>query len=345
MDFYISKFKEPIDAINKINELFDIELSKLDDTFVIVFDMNFVRPFPLCYIAHGIKEFFAIVKRRRPDITFKVRYNSSQSGFSYASNMGFFKFISKFIDLGRPPGELSGSQNYLPIKLESFSEKKRIKGIFLEDGAVAELTAKELSNVLVHDNNELKNLYNYLLRELIRNIPEHSNSDIVGYAAQYWPSWRLSEICVFDEGRGIFNSLKSNSIHAEYIESDQDALEYALAPGISECFAPGGENLDKSEWANSGYGLYFISEICKQLKGSLLITSGASYIYQKPNGQRLYGDAYFKGTIVRISLPSTVEFNVEQMLNDIRRNAEKIAKSMDNTYHSASMSSSMVKVK
>lgn len=345
MDFYISKFQEPIDAINKINELFDIELSKLDDTFVFVFDMNFVKPFPLCYIAHGIKEFLAIARRRRPDITFQVRYTSGQSGFSYASNMGFFKFISEFIDLGRRPGALPGNQNYLPIKLESFREKKRTKGIFLEDGAVAELTAEELSSVLVHDNNELKNLYNYLLRELIRNIPEHSNSDIVGYAAQYWPSSSLSEICVFDEGCGIYSSLKSNSIHAEYIESNQDALEYALAPGISECFAPGGVNPDKSEWANSGYGLYFISEICKQLKGSLLIISGTSYIYQKSNGQRLYGDAYFKGTIVRISLSSTVEFNVDQMLNDIHRNAESIAKSMDNTYHSASMSSRMVKVK
>ena len=70
------------------------------------------------------KGVFAIVRRRRPDITFKARYYPSQSGFSYASNMGFFKFISEFIDLGRLPGELSGSQNYLPIKLEALARKK-----------------------------------------------------------------------------------------------------------------------------------------------------------------------------------------------------------------------------
>ena len=345
MYFYISKFGDPIEAIHQINELFNIELSKLDDTFIIEFDMKFVKPFPLCYIAHGIKEFIAMIRKRKPDITFLVRYRPDQNGFSYASNMGFFKFISEFLDLGKLPGELLGSQNYLPIKLESFIGKKKEKGIFLADGEVAEITAEELSTVLVHDNEELKYLYNYVLRELIRNIPEHSNSDIVGYAAQYWPRLKLSEICVFDEGCGIYDSLISNSIHAEYIESNINALEYALAPGISERFAPGERNRDRSEWANSGYGLFFISEICRLLKGSLLIISGENYMYQKTNGKRVYGEAYYKGTIVRISLPSIEAFNVEAMLNSIRKNAENIAKSSGNTYHNASMSSSMVKVK
>lgn len=127
MYFYISKFGDPIEAIHQINELFNIELSKLDDTFIIEFDMKFVKPFPLCYIAHGIKEFIAMIRKRKPDITFLVRYRPDQNGFSYASNMGFFKFISEFLDLGKLPGELLGSQNYLPIKLESFIGKKKKK--------------------------------------------------------------------------------------------------------------------------------------------------------------------------------------------------------------------------
>ncbi|WP_295996794.1 hypothetical protein [uncultured Veillonella sp.] len=322
-----------------------MEISELDDTFIIEFDMKFVKPFPLCYIAHGIKEFIAMTRKRKPDITFQVRYKPGQNGFSYASNMGFFKFISKFLDLGKMPGELLGSQNYLPIKLENFITKKKEKGIFLADGEVAEIIAEELSTVLIHDNEDLKYLYNYVLRELIRNIPEHSNCDMVGYAAQYWPRLKLSEICVFDEGCGIYDSLKSNSIHTEYIEANINALEYALAPGISERFAPGEKNHDRSEWANSGYGLYFISEICRILKGSLLIVSGENYIYQKANGKRMYGEAYYKGTIVRISLPSIEAFNVDSMLYHIREEAEIIAKSFDNTYHNASKSSSIVKVK
>ena len=76
-----------------------------------------------------------------------------------------------------------------------------------------------------------------------------------------------------------------------------------------------------------------------------MIVSGENYIYQKTNGKRVYGEAYYRGTIVRISLPSIEAFNVETMLKDIRKTAEIIAKSSGNAYHNASMSSSMVKVK
>ena len=76
-----------------------------------------------------------------------------------------------------------------------------------------------------------------------------------------------------------------------------------------------------------------------------MIISRGNYIYPKTHGKRVYGEAYSKGTIVRISLPSIKAFNVDSMLKDIRKNAENIAKSSGNTYHNASMSSRMVKVK
>lgn len=82
---------------------------------------------------------------------------------------------------------------------------------------------------------------------------------------------KLQEIAIVDEGIGVKKSLQKNSIHRAYATDDESALSYAIKAGISQAVLdPRRGNRSNDEWANSGYGLYMVSEICKELGGNLL---------------------------------------------------------------------------
>ncbi len=114
----------------------------------------------------------------------------------------------------------------------------------------------------------------YLLREAIRNIPEHAETDDVWLCGQYWHNRDLAEIAILDEGIGIFKSISHNQVHRAYISSNEEALRWALKPGVSVAFIPSRGQRDDDPWANSGYGLYMISEICKLTEGWFTLASG-----------------------------------------------------------------------
>ena len=61
----------------------------------------------------------AIIKRYRglyPEVRFSVA-GIDTKGKGYAGTMGFFKYISPTLDIGKAPGEAMGSSNYIPITL------------------------------------------------------------------------------------------------------------------------------------------------------------------------------------------------------------------------------------
>lgn len=41
--------------------------------------------------------------------------------------MGFFKYISEKLEVGKMPGEVRGSLNYIPITSIEFNELKKLK--------------------------------------------------------------------------------------------------------------------------------------------------------------------------------------------------------------------------
>ena len=69
--------------------------------------------------------------------------------------MGFFQTVSDKIPLGNTPGSVSGKDRYVPITPIKVSELRQdaIKnGFYLEDGALVEARAKQLSTVLTCDD-------------------------------------------------------------------------------------------------------------------------------------------------------------------------------------------------
>lgn len=86
-----------------------------------------------------------------------------------------------------------------------------------------------------------------------------------------------------DEGIGVFESLKQNPIHRKYVTSNEEALRWAIQPGVSVAFNPALGQRSNDVWANSGYGLYMISEICRKTNGWFTFVSGEECLRAYPN--------------------------------------------------------------
>lgn len=108
------------------------------------------------------------------------------------------------------PGEANGSNNYIPITpivIDELQKEEIQRGNYMVLGDVVEKESGRLARIVDRGNGELHKLLTYLIREIIRNTPEHAETDTVWVCGQYWPSYELAEIAIADEGIGIYNSI------------------------------------------------------------------------------------------------------------------------------------------
>ena len=155
---------------------------------------------------------------------------------------------------------------------------------------------------------------------------------------QYWPSYSLAEIAIMDEGIGIFESITQNEAHREYIKDNATALQWALKAGISEAFEPSKKQKSGDEWANSGFGLYMVSEICRHLNGSFCIISYGNYMLIDNRGVKI-GKTSFNGTAIRIRVPSKKISNAQAIISQIASQGEAEARTIKNAFKDASIPS------
>lgn len=297
--------------------------------------MPWVRPFGMLLAACTIKR----VRRENKSIPFRLEQRSNR-GNDYAGHMGFFKAISPMLEMGNDPGQAPGNMNYIPITnidLEKMHKLEIDSGNFVAMGDVVEKEAKRLAQVLCHGNTEITRLMTYIIREILRNIPEHSETKNAWICAQYWWTDRTAEIAIIDEGIGIQSSLKRNRSYSLHINDDRDAILLSLRPGVSKSFLPGKEkSVYEDLWANSGYGLYMVSELCRRLSGSFSIVSGDTFLSQHHDTTVRIGETIFPGTAIRIAFDTTQVKNSQKLIAEVVSQAEIEAKSLRNSYKKAS---------
>lgn len=319
-----------LEFAKELNEL------KEDDQFTICANMKWVRPFGMLLAVCSLRQFHD----KHFDRFFTFESDGRSEGVPYAAHMGFFKAISDKIHFGKEPGEAKGNNNYIPITeldFHQFHREKIQSGRMIEMGEAIEIKASELAKILSRDNKEMHVLITYLIREILRNIPEHADCEKAWVCGQYW-STDIAEIAIVDEGIGIKNSLRRNSVHRKYIETDEDAITSAIKAGISQAFQPSKANPSRDIWANSGFGLYMVSEICKKLQGSFCLASGEKYIYLKSNGVRL-GNTSFKGTAVKITISTKNLRYSQEIITNIAKQGQEQAKTVRNAFKTASIPS------
>lgn len=286
-------------------------------------EFNFINvkrcdPFPMLIVAQKIKQ----VRSKFSD-TYCYATNTDNS---YAKNMRFYRFIG--MDIGKTMADDYGNENYQPISdlhlIELIKESKD-KGIAL--GELITDTSRKLAEVLSRGDNRMKETMTFCLREMIRNIPEHSFSINGWYCSQYWPTEDLVELALLDDGRGILESINSNYTYATQRLSNCEAIIKAIEPGVSRTYdESGNEEIflnTGSKWKNSGFGLYVVSRICAKTGGNFILASGDSAVLVKCDNNNQINvttyDTSISGTAIRIRLRVSGIKRINSIMDEIKQ--------------------------
>lgn len=148
--------------------------------------------------------------------------------------------------------EALGSSTYVPIQPIKRTElTEKASKTYVELGVTIEEKAGALSTILTQkDHGVLHDTLTYSIREILRNVFEHSGADEVFICAQHWPSRNEVEVGIVDAGIGIKAGLAENPNFQ--FETHRESLHAALMPGVSGNIWAGKGN---DPWMNTGYGL------------------------------------------------------------------------------------------
>ncbi|MDT2823275.1 ATP-binding protein [Vagococcus lutrae] len=144
-------------------------------------------------------------------------------------------------------------------------------------------------------NDNITNLFSYVIRELIRNIFDHSKAEYFYYGSQYLPNRKIVELVISDRGVGLKETIPFD-VEEKWLELDtaKNAIQKAFTPGIT---AASNHSYAPEDYWNSGFGLAMVKSLILAADGSLsLATSDKAITY---NQTEEWYDCYIKGTILR----------------------------------------------
>lgn len=277
-------------------------------------NLSFLEPFTMAYVANELKRY----RNTKPDVRFSA---SNHKSHTYAAHMGFFKAFG--LQYGHEPGEASGSSTYLPLTIINVAElKHEAASQYIHIGDLIEEKSSQIAQLLTRqESGDIVDTLTFSIREIMRNVVEHSNSEVIEYCAQYWPNKKLVEVAILDTGDGIQKSL-SNNPHL-HIESERDALHFALMPGISGKMYSGVRKTGDA-WQNSGFGLYMTSRICRN-GGSFFIASNDNALLLT-KGDKKDKSCIYKGTALRLRINTSNITSYNSMLASYKEEGFNAAK-------------------
>ncbi len=137
------------------------------------------------------------------------------------------------------------------------------------------------------------------------DLEEHSEAKNVYLFAQYWSKSNTCEVCILDDGQGVFKSLKKAG---RSVKNSEDALRKILGTGLS-AKTDFGDSKRATGIKNTRAAL-----TNKEINGEFLIMSGDSIFLDSANhGEKFVKltKYYWNGTIVVLRLIRPVsQFNL-----------------------------------
>ncbi|WP_439253868.1 hypothetical protein [Pseudomonas monteilii] len=304
-----------IEAINFCNRLWEApEAAKYEFDF---HRMGRVEPFTMAYVANEMKR-FRKSKEGTPFTALNFQHHT------YPSHMGFFKAFG--LNHGNAPGQASGSSTYIPLTLLNVADIEEEAAIrALNPGDILEEKASRIAQLLIRQcEGNLVDTLTFSIREIMRNVVEHSGSDLIEYCGQYWPSRHMVEVAILDVGNGVRHGLRHNPYLN--ISCDRDALHLALLPGVSGKMFRGVKKRPNDAWQNSGFGLYMTSRICRA-GGSFFIASNDAGILLDATGKQDRVTSY-QGTALRLRFNTQSLTDYDGMLARFRKEGYDAARKL-----------------
>ena len=236
------------------------------DEYILDFaDVSFASPGWMISIGDALRKF----RRdrgggKRTAVNYKGR-----ACLEYAAHAGFFRSFG--MPFGQLPGAVASTDSYIPVTTATVDEiTSRAIDEDSHHGDVIQADAERMVSVLTQAaSGQVFETLSYAIREIVRNVVEHSQSKNYSFAAQFWPATGVAEIVVSDEGVGINRSLKANPRNE--VADDDAALRLAIRPGTSSRDTR--RRRANDVWANSGYGLYMVRKLCG-MGGNFALSSG-----------------------------------------------------------------------
>lgn len=266
-------------------------------------ELRSIEPFGLLYVGAALRTFF----RKREYRGIGARgVRASEPAHEYLAHIGFFQWLG--IGVGKTPGAAPGGTTWLPVTTITRVElEKRMAETGKPLGGVIHSECERLAR-LVTQSQQLK-VYAplaYCLREIIRNVFEHAQTDRCVLCVQKCLDGNV-ELAVIDQGRGIRRSLEERF----NFDTDHEALRYALQPGVSR--TPSSD--PKDPWGNSGFGLFVLSELGREL-GIFRVISGTAALCLALEKSR-EDVATFQGTAIQLRLRRPSGKNLSQCIESI----------------------------
>lgn len=296
------------------------------DYHAVEVDLNsikFSRPTGMLVIGTMLRNWYLYRKKRK--LKTRIANLVDTPAHSYMAHVGFFDLIGSKKVSGKEMGQAKGSFTYTPITRITRPNFSDLTNWYSDIISAVRGLATVLAGSPV--SNEEHRFYLYTLRELVRNVFEHSGANCCIICGQRWEDGRV-EISILDEGIGISKSLaKSFPVTCE-----EDALIQAIKPGISST-----TNIDSNMnvYDNSGFGLYVLSEIASSF-GKFIIASNSKSLTIS-NREKLFSDVNFSGTYLSIELNSTPK-HFSSLLKDIIIAGESEAKVSGNNSNASKLS-------
>jgi hypothetical protein len=252
-------------------------------------NVDFVTPGWMLLIIRTLRSY----RDGRPGTRCKV-LDANTSAMTYAANAGFFDALG--VKWGRGIGEAHDSSTFLPITSRKIRDLFADQPIFRPAGDIIQEDSERLAAILAQTREGiLFDTLSYAIREIIRNVIEHSKADEFLIAGQCWAAAGTAEIAIADAGIGIAAGLASNGKYRP--RDDAEALSLATRPGVSGAFI---SRHSDDVWANSGYGLYMASGLADGKQGFTL-ASGSAVLTSGDKGRSIVKSA-IRGTCVALRL-------------------------------------------
>jgi hypothetical protein len=313
---------------------FTRELDRARDAPDICLDFttaDFVYPFGTLLIAECVKEFLTYRKAKQLDTATAYKWHPGRTfgAADYLGHVGFFQYIGE--QTGKAPGEAKGNRTYVPIQCIERSQLIQVSGQAPIQEAV-KTRSDQLAEVIFPRMAE-QVMMSYCLREVIRNVFEHAETETCTVMAQRLPN-QTAEIAIFDTGIGIYSSL--STVHE--CHNVDEALRFALQPGASRVTG----NQTGHQWDNSGFGLYILSELGRQLGEFLVVSNGRFLQLRKAGNQSAEGDAGFNGTGIKVKVDLANAAYFPNLLRRIVATGEEQVSSSGDRPKKASTSSKLL---
>lgn len=284
------------------------DLAALTDVSEVQFDfskVSFVTPGWMISVGAALRQF----REENTNVPCKgVNFHH----LTYPAHAGFFQFFG--MKFGKGLAAANANERFIPITPLLVEEIRDEAMEQMEHhGETLQRSSEKLIGVLLQsDSSPAFQALSYAMREMLRNVVEHSGSTDLAYVAQYWPNTGKAEIAITDRGMGLAKSLSSNPKIGTV--SDDEALHLGVKPGVSS--KTWRKQASRSDWNNSGYGLYMVKGLCVASGGSLSIASGSlARTWSKKTTTTI--PTHLQGTTVVLQLNS-------DNLEDINRELEKL---------------------